>query len=419
MQSFYDYTKYAILYVDDEEKSLKYFRRAFDDKFRILTASNAQEGFSVLEQNKDTVGLLMTDQQMPGEKGVQLLERARHLRPRIVRMLVTAYSDIDAAIDAVNSGAIYKYVSKPWDVPQLEITLRRALEFFIVQKERDSLLREKMSVLHNMMITDRVVSLGILAAGLGHHIRNALVAVRTFLDLAPTKLREENIDLEELRNPNYWKDFYTHVQQQVGKITEMLCDLGVAADKSLQSFHDRVDLPQLIERILSRLQTRFAEKKITINNEMPGNLPALLVDEIKFTRLFELLFADELVTLPEGSAISLRASVVQEEGESQVRLEIQDNGPGLPQNALRSVFDPFFLRKDDPQEFGLRLMTCFFIVYHHGGTIEVKSPPGGGTHFILQFPSNGQSSSPRKDQEDFVSKVLLNETIWEKLLANG
>src|SRR5438552_8276536 len=199
MDNLYDYKKFTILYVDDEEKSLKYFTRAFEDQFRILTAINAQEGLKVLEQNADDVALLMTDQRMPGEKGVWLLEKARQLRPRIIRILATAYSDMDAAVAAVNTGAIYKYVTKPWDPPQLEATIKRGLEFFIVQRERDQLLKEKMSVLHNMMIADRLVSLGLLAAGLSHHIRNALVAVKTFLDLAPANLHEEKMDMEGLQ----------------------------------------------------------------------------------------------------------------------------------------------------------------------------------------------------------------------------
>ncbi|HVV01843.1 MAG TPA: response regulator, partial [Verrucomicrobiae bacterium] len=198
MQTFYDYKKYAILYVDDEEKSLKYFTRAFEDRFRIYTAASAQDGYKLLEEHKDDIGLLMTDQRMPGEKGVWLLEKARQLRPRIIRILATAYADMEAAIAAVNTGAIYKYVTKPWDPPQLETTLRRGLEFFMVQHERDQLLHEKLSVLHNMMIADRIVSLGLLAAGLSHHIRNSLVAVKTFLDLAPAKMQEEKMDLNGL-----------------------------------------------------------------------------------------------------------------------------------------------------------------------------------------------------------------------------
>ncbi len=206
MNTLYNYQKFAILYVDDEEKSLKYFTMAFKDHFRIFTASNAQDGLKLLEEHKDEIGLLMTDQRMPGEKGVWLLERARQLRPQIIRILATAFADMEAAIAAVNTGAIYKYVTKPWDPPELESTLKRGLEFFMVQLERDQLLRQKMSVLHNMMIADRIVSLGLLAAGLSHHIRNSLVAVKTFLDLAPAKMEEEKMDLNGLRNPDFGRN---------------------------------------------------------------------------------------------------------------------------------------------------------------------------------------------------------------------
>src|ERR1043166_2487161 len=125
MEPAYDYKRFAVLYVDDEEKSLKSFARAFGDQFRILTAPNAQEGLRLFEQHKDDLGLLMTDQRMPGEKGVWLLERARQIQPRVIRILATAFADMDAAIAAVNTGAIYKYVTKPWDPPQLETTLKR------------------------------------------------------------------------------------------------------------------------------------------------------------------------------------------------------------------------------------------------------------------------------------------------------
>src|SRR5947207_6305265 len=139
LKSFYDYKKFAVLYVDDEEKSLKYFSRAFADQFRIFTASNAQDGLKILEEHRDDIGLLMTDQRMPGEKGVWLLEKARQLRPRIVRILATAFADMEAAIAAVNTGAIYKYVTKPWDPPQPQTTLKHDLGLFMVQRERDPL----------------------------------------------------------------------------------------------------------------------------------------------------------------------------------------------------------------------------------------------------------------------------------------
>ena len=414
MNGLYDYKKFAILYVDDEEKSLKYFTLAFEPCFRIFTATNAEDGFRILEEHADTIGLLLTDQRMPGEKGVQLLERARQLRPRVLRFLVTAYSDVEAAIQAVNSGAIYKYISKPWDIPQLEQTLRRALEFFIIQRERDGLLREKLSVLHNMMITDRILTLGIVAAGLSHHVRNSLVAVQTFLDLAPGKMMEEKLDMEALRNPNYWQDFYNQVRQQVRRITDLLCVLNLATERTPAQFNDTVRLPEVLAATLGRLEGRLLAKKIVVQNQLPVDLPDLKVDLVKFQRMFDLLLTDEVVSLPEGSCITLRATA---RDQSSVQLEVSDNGPGLPEESLRSVFDPFFIRNDDPKEFGINLMACYFIVYHHGGKIQVESQPGRGLVFRLTFPVSPQSEPAAQIEKDFLSKVLMNETLWERLLV--
>lgn len=420
MESVYDYKRFAVLYVDDEEKSLVNFRRAFDTQFRIFTAPNAQEGFNLLEEHKDEIGLLITDQRMPGEKGVWLLERARQLRPKIIRILVTAYSDLDAAIAAVNTGAIYKYVTKPWDPPQLEQTLKRGLEFFMVQRERDQLLKEKMSVLQNMMIADRMVSLGLLAAGLSHHIRNALVAVKTFLDLAPAKLQEENLDIGSLRNPDFWREYYQNVQRQVDKINALLRELWTASEPPRFRFDDVVNVRNVLNEVLPKIQESFDAKRIEIVNLVPETLPPLKVDLPKFERLFELLLKDELVSLPSGTRVTLKGHTSHSgfDGDQEVHIEVHDNGPGLPKEALRLLFDPFVLRADSPMEYGINLMACYFIVYHHGGKIDAFSEPGRGTTFTLRFPTDPNRAQPSLDEHQFYQRVMLNEAIWEKLIAS-
>jgi len=420
MENLYDLKKFAILYVDDEEKSLTNFTRAFGDQFRVLTASSAQDGFKLLEQHADEIGLLMTDQRMPGEKGVWLLERARQTRPRILRILVTAFADMDAAIAAVNSGAIYKYVTKPWDPPQLEMTLRQGLEFFMVQAERDQLLHEKMSVLRNMMIADRIVSLGLLAAGLSHHIRNSLVAVKTFLDLAPMKMAEERASKNGLRNPDFWKDYHANVQSQIEKINSLLADLRTSADSNAATqFADEISLPQTVGAALESLKDQFAARKIEIENKIPASLPVLHADQPKFHRLFELLFKDELAMLPAGSKISLSAELSDGGAKPEIILRISDNGPGLPEDALRVIFDPFVVQGGVPSEYGVNLMACFFIVHHHGGKIEAQSQPGRGTTFTLRLPLHPERAAAQPTEGDFLQKALLNEELWQKLLATG
>jgi two-component system probable response regulator PhcQ len=419
MENLYDYKKFAVLYVDDEEKSLKYFERAFGDDFRVLTAATAQDGFKLLQKHADEIGLLLTDQRMPGEKGVWLLERARRLRPRILRILVTAYSDFDAAIAAVNAGAIYKYISKPWDPPQLELTLRQALEFFMVQTERDQLLLEKMSVLRNMMIADRIVSLGLIAAGLSHQIRNSLVAVKTFLDLAPKKMDEERANMNGLRNPDFWKDYHQNVQSQVEKINGLLKDLWSSSENSATPFADEVSLRQIVDETLAALRDPFAARRIEIENRIPDSLPNLKADKPKFRRLFELLLNEELATLPAGSRVLLLAELEGSGAKQEIVVQITDNGPGLPPDALRVIFDPFVVRDSVPSEYGINLMACFFIVHHHGGRIDAQSRSGRGTTFTLRLPLQPERAVAPPDESDFLQKALLNGELWQKLISGG
>lgn len=414
MEPQYDYRKFAVLYVDDEEKSLTSFARAFGDDFRILTATNAQDGLKLLEQHKDGIGLLMTDQRMPGEKGVWLLERARQLNPHIIRVLATAYSDYEAAIAAVNTGAIYKFVSKPWDPPQLEQTLKRGLDYFLIQRERDQLLREKMSVLRNMMIADRLVSLSLLAEGLSHHIRNPLQAVKTFLELAPAKMQEEKTDVAELRDPGFWREYYQSAQQQIVKIEGLLKELWSASEKAPAQFADQVQLHEVVAETVAKLRTLLDEKQIQIENQIPGTLPALKVDKLKFSRLFELLLKDEVASLPAGSRVTFTAELSEGGPRPELLVSLRDNGPGLPQEALSVLFDPFVVRSDAPAEYGIHLMACFFIVFHHGGKIEAASQPGQGTTFTLRLPLDPERAVA-ENHHGLLQQPLLNEKFWQLL----
>jgi two-component system, probable response regulator PhcQ len=275
-------------------------------------------------------------------------------------------------------------------------------------------------VLHNMMIADRIVSLGLLAAGLSHHIRNALVAVKTFLDLAPAKMEEEKMDLNGLRNPDFWREYYQNVQGQIGKINNMLKDLWTASEKPAFEFSDRVHLHEVIADTVGRLKDGLAAKNIQVQNRIPDSLPVLNVDKPKFFRLFELLLRDEIVSLPAGSIVTLTATLLHGAAadKQEVQVQVSDNGPGLPKEALRLVFDPFMVRSDSPMEYGIHLMACYFIVHHHGGRIDVASEEGRGTTFTLRLPVNPDLASPPQDEQEFLQKVLLSETLWEKLISS-
>ena len=411
MKLLYDYKRYSILYVDDEAMSLKYFRANFEDRFRIMTAPSASEAFRLFELHKDDIGILIADQRMPSTTGVELLEKVRQQRPKMIRMLVTAYSDLDAAVAAVNTGAIYKYISKPWDIPELEITLMRAMEFFIIQGERDALLREKLSALHRLMMTDRLISLGLLASGLGHHLRNALVAVRVFLDLAPLT----NMDVERVNDPDDWLAFYKTAQSQMRKITGILDSLGSIPFAPPAKCDDQLKLSELAIEIVKSKKRQQGWEDRAVQVQVSTSEPVIYVDKKMFCRLFDLLFDN----LAEATAKeSVFYVVVTEDSQSgDVKLDFSADELRLPKESLRHVFDPFYVQDTNPKDAGIGLLICYFIVYHHGGQFIATVDGTDITRYTISLPQQRDAAAARKDEEQFLNRVFATEQAWEQLLA--
>jgi two-component system probable response regulator PhcQ len=117
--------------------------------------------------------------------------------------------------------------------------------------------------------------------------------------------------------------------------------------------------------------------------------------------------------------VSFAAELEGSGANAKIVVQIADNGPGLPQDALRVVFDPFVVRDSVPSEYGINLMACFFIVHHHGGKIDAKSLPGHGTTFTLWLPLHPERAVTPPDEADFLQKALLNDELWRKLTAGG
>jgi two-component system, probable response regulator PhcQ len=158
-------TPTKILYVDDEAMALKYFDRLVSPLAPVLTALSVAEGKQVLAQHADEIAVLVSDQRMPGALGNELLRYAREHHPHIVRMLTTAYSELGEAIEAINTGEIYRYITKPWDIETLQVDLRNALELASLRNERDSLVRQKMAVQQQQLLGYRVGQLAVACGG--------------------------------------------------------------------------------------------------------------------------------------------------------------------------------------------------------------------------------------------------------------
>jgi response regulator RpfG family c-di-GMP phosphodiesterase len=131
---------YSILLVDDEAAILKALQRLFRrSEYRVLAANSGREGLELLEAEKDSVALIISDQRMPEMNGAEFLERAKAIVPDAIRFLLTGYSELEALADSINKGEIHRYITKPWEDGELLTLAKQAVDQFQLKKENQRL----------------------------------------------------------------------------------------------------------------------------------------------------------------------------------------------------------------------------------------------------------------------------------------
>src|ERR1051325_10886297 len=131
---------YKIMIVDDEPANLRTLLRLFREDYQVLIAENGAEALTLLKQHD--VALLISDQRMPNMTGIELMKNTVDVRPQMVKILLTGYTDVSALIESINSGLVYRYLTKPWNNDDLKLTVVRALEHFEMMKSNHLIAME-------------------------------------------------------------------------------------------------------------------------------------------------------------------------------------------------------------------------------------------------------------------------------------
>lgn len=316
----YDYQRYAILFVDDEANTRKYFRRLFGEKFRILEAEDGVEALAVFRQHANEIGIIVTDQRMPNETGVGFLSKIADDYPDIIKILSTAYSDIDAAIGSVNQGGIFRYMTKPWDIPQLEVTLRRAMEFFTVKRERDALLGAKMQAMGNVLLSSRLAAFALAPVCAGIKCDRAAEAIASFVQTGVAGRRTGSDGDSALRSPDWAR---LHARQVV---------LATELEGRLSSALAPAPLADRIATLTSELATAGATGIAATVNGTSTRLSAT-VDPTPV--LLDALFGrNEEVAVSTASVRTLAAFMAVYDGGGMIR---RIRGEGLTLDVTQST----------------------------------------------------------------------------------
>ncbi|MEP7318116.1 MAG: response regulator [Panacibacter sp.] len=139
----------TVLYIDDEPHNLISFRASFRRDFDVHTAESAEEGKKILASNKQ-INVILSDQRMPKMTGIEFFESILEQYPDPIRILITGYTDINAVVDSINRGQVYKYLSKPWNDNDIKNFIEKAYEVFKLRKENKE-LTEKLLYLNEKL----------------------------------------------------------------------------------------------------------------------------------------------------------------------------------------------------------------------------------------------------------------------------
>ncbi|MCG3113870.1 MAG: ATP-binding protein [Candidatus Manganitrophus sp. SB1] len=384
------YKDYPILFVDDEEMALVTFKNLFKKEFTIHTAGSGEAALELIERHPE-LALIVSDQRMPDMTGIELLRRISVKRPNLIRMLITAYTEIELVIDAINRGKVYRYITKPYNEEELKQTLKQGIERYYLVKERDRLYAEKIETFKKMAQANRLTAIGILAAGMAHEINNPLVAINTFLQMIPKKYDEE------VKDEEFWDKFYAVALGETHRIQMLISQLlhysKTPEEEGLKL--NGVNINDLLYETITFIDNEAKKKGLTIRQDFEPDLPLCYVDREKIRQVFLNILLNAIQATHEGYIRVKTSADFDKKDHAFFHVAVEDTGVGIAEENIQKLFNPFFTTKQN-EGTGLGLMMCHHIIEEHRGSIDVHSELGKGTTMTIHLPVNLTEFNRRK-----------------------
>ena len=392
----------AILYVDDDLENLRTFRRLFRQDYQVLLAESGAAGLALLRTHAP-VPIIITDQRMPEMTGIEFLEETIALAPDAIRMIMTGFTDVQALIDAINTGRVYRYITKPWDDRELAVTLKRALESYELKAKNAQLLRDlqqKNEALEHsqeqLIQAEKMASIGRLASRIAHELRNPIQGIRLGLEL----LRQDLTSLPEA--PGCQEAFgatFQHLEQEITAANTIVHDLLEYA-REMKFEYTETDVNNLIEGVLFNLAEKIAAAQLTVQPHY-GEIGVITADGIRIRQAMFNLIQNAIEAMSPGGALTLTTAAP---GANAVRITIQDTGGGIAPEHRPRIFEPFFTTKE--KGIGLGMSIVHKIITAHGGTLDIASQEGVGTTVRVTLP-RAQAPAAHAENPDRVDTTHI------------
>ncbi len=397
----------TLLIVDDEEGPRQSLRVIFRDEYRLLLASSGEAAMELV--NAEPVDAAVLDIRMEGMNGVELLGRIKRIDPGIEVVMLTAFETIDTIRQALRHGAC-DYLNKPFDIHQIRAAVANAMErrsINVAIRSNNLQLDALQQELENQRLQEEIIrSRGDIYASIIHDINGPLTIISGFIQVINRRIGDTHqVEGESL---DIVKDRLSRITRQVTNCIDISRRyLSFLRQDPME--RSKVGVNQILADLGELLRVHPSVGKNQLNVHQ---LPEDVTVEINGTDLIQILLnltinALQSVAAPHEVSITgafqrqmlnldlmcdgPRDRVINRDGfknsDQLLVLAVRDDGPGIPEEVLARLFEPYFTTKAEGQGTGLGLTIVKRLVSEAGGLLHLNSSPGGGASFSFYLPA--------------------------------
>lgn len=372
--------KFNILYVDDEEDNLRIFKASFRREFNVFTAVNTNIAKEILQNND--IQLIISDQRMPDKTGVEFLEETIADFPDVIRIILTAFSDTTDIIRAVNKVGIYRYLTKPWDIDDLMMTIKSAVNNFGLKRQNKNLIINLRQINEELLranedLKKRNKELDEYVYRISHEVRAPISSIMGLFYLLKNH--------EDRNNLTITQTYLQLIEESVTKLDIFIRSvLQYAATKNFEQQVEEIDFQKVIEDCLKEFFPQGTSGKIKVSKEIYAEAP-FYSDVSLLMTVFRNLLENAIKYAKPNEQNSI--SVVVKTNENSVSIRFADEGIGIPFLYQEKVFDMFYRGNDEANGSGLGLYIVKMALSKLNGTIRLESEENVGTTFFLEIPN--------------------------------
>lgn len=355
--------KHTILCVDDEKDNVDALERLFRRDYKVLKATSGAEALDLLRVNAD-VSLIISDQRMPQMEGVELLAKSIASHPDAIRILLTGFTDIESVIAAINSGQVYRYLTKPWDPVDLANTVAKALERLELGRElkvKNAALADAFRELKTL--DDAKNHFMIL---INHELKTPLTTVLSYLDL----LKESKLSGEQ-------EKFIDRISQGADRLKSIVDDVLelVSAETGVMKANiKKTSAKKIVEGLPQDFEEKLEKKKQKIVLDIDDDLSVQADPKVVRGVLSRLL--DNAVKFGEPKS---KISVEARDVKGRVQFVVANEGKPLTADVIAKILKPFTLDEDimhHSKGTGLGLSLSQALLKTHQSYLQFESPDG-------------------------------------------